>query len=127
MKWPGVSQRKGTLRRLEADGKDVKAVTLYTHTFVLFEDGRADEQKQPFYTATADTPQEAEAQALAAYHRAQDCLHRMEAKGPALIECIHCGLQRRIALPASGPAQRPPGKPERKLLKLLGFRYRLEK
>ena len=66
MKWAGASQRKGTLRRLEADGKDVRAVTLYTHTFVLFEDGRADEQKQPFYTATAATPQEAEALALAA-------------------------------------------------------------
>lgn len=124
MKWTGASQRKGTLRRLEADGKDVRAVTLYTHTFVLFEDGRANEQKQPFYTATAATPQDAEALALAAYQRAQDCLHRMSAKGLALIECVHCGLQRRAPLPTlpdSAPPQKRERKSERKLFGLLRF------
>ena len=120
MKWQGASQRKGTLRRLEAAGKDVKAVTLYTHTFVLFEDGRADEQKQPFYTAVAPTPQEAEALAFAVYQQAGDCLHRMVSKGPALIECVHCGLQRRVAMP-SLPAPAPARKPERRLFGFLRF------
>ena len=78
MKWTGASQRKGTLRRLEADGKDVRAVTLYTHTFVLFEDGRADEQKQPFYTATAATPP-----ATAANHRGAGVHRRMARCQPA--------------------------------------------
>ena len=118
MKWHGASQRKGTFRRLEPDGKDVKPVTTYTHTFVLIEDGRADEQKQPFYTAEAGTPEEAEARAYAAYCRASDCLHQMTSKGPTLIECVHCGLQRRVTMP-SLPAPAPVRKPERRLFGLL--------
>ena len=122
MKWHGASQRKGTFSCLEQDGKEVRAVTAYTHTFILFEDGRADEQKQPFYTAVADTPQKAEALALAVYQQAQDCLHQMVGKGPMLIECMHCGLQRRVSMPSlPAPVTAPVRKPERKLFGFLRF------
>ncbi|MDO4244646.1 MAG: hypothetical protein Q4C89_01305 [Deinococcus sp.] len=103
MKWYGASQRRGTLSRLAPDGKDVKAVTLYTHTFFLIEDGRSDEQKQPHYTAVGATPEEAEAMAFAVYQRAMDCNHAMQQKGPMLIECSHCGIQRRVLLPPAPP------------------------
>ena len=118
MKWHGASQRKGTFRCLEPGSREIRAVTTYTHTFVLIEDGRADEQKQPFYTAVADTPEDAEARAYAVYCRAADCLHQMTAKGPMLIECVHCGLQRRVSMP-SLPVPVPARKPERRLFGLL--------
>lgn len=115
MKWDGASQRKGTLSRLEQDGQKVKAVTLYSHNFVLHDEWQRDQQKHLFYTAVAPTPEEAEAKAFAVYQQARECQHEMRAKGPGLTECVHCGVQRRVAptAQAQAAAPQPQSRPQR--------------
>ncbi|SEJ92110.1 hypothetical protein SAMN04488058_1376 [Deinococcus reticulitermitis] len=119
MKWYGASQKKGTLNLLETSGKgkEVRPVTLYTHTFVLLGDGRADERDLLHYTASASTPQEAEGLAFAAYQTALGCAHRMLRKAPTLEECAACGVQRRVPLASSGAGGRK-SKAERRFLGL---------
>lgn len=117
MKWYGAFQKKGTLSRLETHGKDIRAVTVYTHTFVLLGDGRTDERDLLHYTASASTPQEAEGLAFAAYQTALGCAHRMTRKTPTLEECAACGVQRRVPLSASGTGTRK-AKTERRFLGL---------
>lgn len=108
MKWYGASQKKGTLNILETSGKgkDVRSVTLHTHTFTLLGDERTDERDLLHYTASAPTPQEAEGLAFAAYQTALGCAHRMVRKAPTLEECASCGVQRRVPLAPSGAGGR---------------------
>lgn len=117
MIWTGALQKTGTLSRLEQHGRDVRAVTVYTHTFVLGgEDGMADDRENPFFTASGTTPQEAEARAREVYLKAVGCSHRMKRKGPMLMECTACGVQQRTALAASASsalAEKPKGKPSK--------------
>lgn len=99
MIWPGALQKTGQLSRLEPNGKDIRPVTVYTHTFVMGgADGRADDREHPFYTAEGQTPQEAEEQARAVYLKAVACTHRMAKKQPMLLECRLCGVQQRTPL-----------------------------
>lgn len=108
MIWVGAIQKTGSLSRLEPFGKDVRAVTVYTHTFVLGgQDGLADDREDPFFTASAATPGEAEAQAHAVYLKAISCSHDMKRKAPMLLECCLCGVQQRTALAHPVPVVTP--------------------
>lgn len=120
MKWDGASQRKGTLSRLEQDGQKVKAVTLYSHNFTIHDEWQRDQQKHLFYTAVAQTPEEAEAIAFAVYQQARECQHEMQAKGPMLTECVHCGIQRRAAQSAQTQVAVAQAQPQRRLFGFLG-------
>ncbi len=102
MIWVGALQTKGQLSRLEPYKKDVRVVTVYTHTFVLGnEKGLADDREDPFYTATGATPEEAEAAAHMVYLRATACTHDMKRTSPTLLECSHCGVQQRTPMHVS--------------------------
>lgn len=103
MKWYGASQRKAVSSRLATDGKDVRGVKVYLHTFILVEGGRADEREQPFFTACAPSPEEAEALAFSVYQNAIDCPHELLTKQPGLAECRLCGVQRRVPLAPAQP------------------------
>ncbi len=113
MNWPGALQKKATHSRLEPHGKDVRAVTVYTHMFVLGDrTGRADEREHPHYTATGATPEEAKAAAYEVYQRAVECAHTFGRKTPMLLECSACGVQKRTPLVKSelekpAPAAQP--------------------
>lgn len=99
MIWVGALQKTGSMTKLEPFKGDVRAVTLYTHTFVMGgKNGLADDREDPFYTACAPTPEEAEAQAYAVYLRASACAHRMKRLSPMLMECPVCGVQQRTPL-----------------------------
>lgn len=109
------------MTKLEAYQGDVRAVTVYTHTFVMGgKNGLADDRENPFYTASAASPEQAKAQAHAVYLRAIACTHRMARKGPMLLECEVCGVQQRTPLTRAAsadekdqPAPRTKRKPER--------------
>ena len=116
MKWQGAIQKKGTFTRLVQAGNDVQSETLYAHPFILIEGGRASEREQPFYTALAATPLEAEAEAFAVYQMSRQCQHEMMTKGPMLQECLHCQVQRRVPLVSAAAA--PPPKAERRFFGL---------
>lgn len=120
MKWQGALQKKSTFSHLVPDGQDVRPETLFTHTFILAEGGRADEREQPFYTAMAPTPAEAEALAFAVYTAAQTCEHQMVSKSPTLHECRHCGVLRRVSpvARASSTEPLPAARPERRFFGL---------
>lgn len=97
LKWPGVIQKKGTLKRLEAFEDDIRPIVEYTHTVVFITpEGRADERQDLFYTALASTPEEAELAAQMVYLRAVECQHQMTKKSPRLMECVSCGIQQRL-------------------------------
>lgn len=122
LKWPGVVQKKGTLKRLETFEDDIRPVVEYTHTFVFITpEGRADERQDLFYTALAPTPEEAELSAQLVYLRAVECRHQMTKKSPRLMECVSCGIQQRLVPRATmydygdkeqGTEGRAPAKPE---------------
>lgn len=101
MIWKGALQKTGTLSRLERKGKDVHAVTIYTHMFVLGDpNGRADEREHLHYTAEGATPKAAMEAAHAIYEKAISCHHQMVKKSPTLLECRRCGIQQRTELNA---------------------------
>lgn len=119
MHWPSALQKKATHSQLEQHGKDVRGVTLYTHMFVLADrSGRADEREHPHYTATAATPQEAEAAAYAVYQKAVACPHTFQRKSPTLLECPICGVQKRTPMTSSAQTPQKP-KPQRRLFGLI--------
>lgn len=108
MIWVGALQKTGSLSRLEPFEKDVRAVTVFTHTFVMGgQDGLADDREDPFFTASAATPEEAEAQAHAVYLKAISCSHNMKRRVPMLLECTMCGVQQRTTLAHPAPAKGP--------------------
>lgn len=117
MIWVGALQKTGSFTKLEPYKGDVRAVTVHTHTFVLGgKNGLADDREDLFYTAAAQTPEEAEAQAHAVYLRAVACPHQMKRQSPMLLECPRCGVQQRTPLAkAEVPAESvhsPQGKTE---------------
>lgn len=119
LKWPRVVQKKGTLKRIESYGDDIRPIVEYTHTFIFITpEGRADERQDLFYTALAPTPEEAETAAQMVYIRAVECQHEMVQIKPRLTECTQCGIQQRIMLRApvydlTSPKPEEPKKPQK--------------
>lgn len=109
MIWVGALQKTGNLTKLEPFKGDVRAVTVYTHTFVMAgKNGLADDREDPFFTASGETPQEAEALARTVYLKAIACTHRMARRAPMLMECEVCGVQQRTALAKTAAVEATP-------------------
>lgn len=117
MNWSGALQKTGTLSRLEKDGKDVRAVTVYTHMFVLRgRDGRADDREDLHYTAEGATPKEAMQAAHAVYEKAIECQHALVRKSPTVLECRWCGVQKRTTMTHTSSANKAATKKPERLL-----------
>lgn len=98
MKWSGVVQKTAEHQKLEPYREDVRAVTVYSHTFYVEKDGKANERDSLYYTAVAKTPEDAERQAYAVYLRAVKCRHRLRRISPVMMACSCCGLQKRLTV-----------------------------
>lgn len=123
MNWPGAFQKTGAIQVLRPHKGDIKAITLYTHMIVLGRGTLSDEREDPFYTASGNTPEEAETAAYTVYLRAICCQHHWDAKAPMLLECSRCGIQICGSLPdvgagasAGSTTQAPAAKPKQRLL-----------
>lgn len=122
MTWKGALQKTGTLGRLERNGKDVRAVTVYTHMFVLGDkNGLADEREHLHYTAEGATPKAAMEAARAVYEKALTCQHHLVKKSPTLLECRHCGIQQRTELMPNKVAELPQNTKPKSKRRFFGF------
>lgn len=97
MKWPGVVQKTSSYRCLTSGRRTVKVVERYVHTFFVLKDGKANERDSLYYTAIADTPEQAEQEAYVVYLRASGCQHKLRRINPMMVAC-QCGLQKRLTV-----------------------------